>query len=79
MKFIEGLKKRLGSKKCQALITGILLVVFQEGRGLSNEASLSLIGLVSVYILGQGVADAGKEAVRVEKEMTEQIRKEKGR
>jgi hypothetical protein len=73
MKFFEGLKSRLQSKKCQALVAGILTVVLTEGLGLSNEASLSIVALVSSFMIGQGIADNGKEAHKV----AEQLRQEK--
>ena len=71
--FIKWFKNKLASKKVRALGLGILLLVLREGLGLSEEAALAVAGLVGTYILGQGLADQGKEAIKT----AEQLRVEK--
>ena len=58
----------LTSKKALALIAAaIVWALAQEKIVASPSDILPLLGVVSVYILGQGVADSGKEAVKLAK------------
>lgn len=66
-------KELLQSKKFTALVLGAVanLAAFGAAKvGLSEEQALSasthISGLVGAYILGQGVADAGKEKAKIE-------------
>ena len=57
------MKEFLKSKKVMALITGIVadllaLYVFKDNQEMATQASLTITGLVSTYLLGQGAADA---------------------
>lgn len=57
----------LKSKKGMAMLTGLLAVVLgDKGLGLSPEAIQAIVALVASYIVGQGVADHGKEKAKVE-------------
>ncbi|MYC97883.1 MAG: hypothetical protein F4X13_01310 [Gammaproteobacteria bacterium] len=52
-----------GSKKFLTALTGVAVVVLENlGVPISEEALLSLVA----YIVGQGIADHGKERARVE-------------
>jgi len=71
----EALKGLFGSKKALAGIAGaattaLLLLAQKHGYGLDPEATKLLIGavlgLAGTYVLGQGVADWGKEAAKVQ-------------
>jgi len=62
MEFLLG---KLQSKKLKVLILGILSLVLQYF-GLDEATSLKLTGLFSAYMIGQGLADAGKEAVKIQ-------------
>lgn len=58
----------LGSKKALALIAGaIVWALAQADIVATPEAILPLLGIISVYLLGQGIADNGKEAVKAAK------------
>lgn len=67
---MEFLKEKLQSKKLRALIFGIIVVVM-EYFGMEKESSLKIIGLLSSYMIGQGFADAGKEAVKAQASLDE--------
>jgi len=55
----------LTSKKALALIaSAIVWALAQAGVVATPEAILPLLGVISVYLLGQGIADKGKEAVK---------------
>lgn len=62
MKIPEVLK----SKKAQALLLGVVAICLKQLIGLSDEDVTKIVGLIGTYILGQGVADNGKEAVKVD-------------
>lgn len=52
-----------GSKKFLTAIAGVLVVVLEEvGLPVSEEALLPIVA----YIVGQGIADHGKERAKVE-------------
>ena len=51
------------SKKFQAAIGGIILVIAAHyGLNLDEANVTKIVGLVMSYIVGQGLADFGKEA-----------------
>lgn len=53
------------SKKFTVLIVSI--VVYGVGRafGMENEDAAALVAVVSSYLVGQGIADHGKEAAKL--------------
>jgi hypothetical protein len=56
----------LSSKKALALIAGaIVWALSQAGIGASDEQVLPLLGFIASYLVGQGIADSGKEAAKV--------------
>lgn len=60
----------LSSKKALAMLAGaIVWALAQAGIVATPEAILPLLGLISVYLLGQGWADSGKEAVKAAKKL----------
>ena len=60
------------SKKALALLAGaIVWALAQAGIVATPEAILPLLGLVAAYIAGQGIADAGKSAKKLEVEAVE--------
>ena len=61
MKIPEVLK----SKKFQAFLLGLVSVVCSKLLGLGEEETKMIVGLVAAYVLGQGIADNGKEAAKV--------------
>jgi uncharacterized protein involved in cysteine biosynthesis len=57
----------LKSKKFQALLVGLIVVIVQQYiPGLDETKALEVVGLISAYILGQGFADWGKEKAKIE-------------
>ena len=63
------IKNLFGSKKFLAAFAAALVCVVAElGVELSEELVNQLLVIVGVYILGQGVADIGKEKAKVEME-----------
>ncbi len=46
------------SKKFWAVISGCAVVFGKEVLGLDESSVLSLVGLISSYAIGQGIADA---------------------
>lgn len=56
-----------GSKKFVALLAGMLAVVLKAaGVPIGEDVLLPVLGLVASYILGQGIADNGKEATKLQ-------------
>ncbi len=55
------------SKKFQAAVIAVLLMIASEfGLDLDPEALLAIASPLLLYILGQSVADVGKEKAKVE-------------
>ena len=50
------------SKKFWATVSGCAVVIGGQYLGLSEDAVLQVMGLISAYVVGQGVADIGKES-----------------
>lgn len=65
------LKVLLGSKKRVAALSAVLLVLLQPlwlklGLDLNLDQVELIVGALAAYILGQGLADMGKEAKTLE-------------
>jgi len=61
--------KILKSKKFQALIVGVIVLVLMELIPALDEAhTTEVVALIVAYIIGQGIADHGKEAELVRKQ-----------
>jgi len=64
---LEAIKGILSSKKALAAIVGVVVsLVAKLGIDLPTEALLAILTPILAYILGQGVADIGKEAAKSE-------------
>lgn len=60
------------SKKFQAALIGMaLLLLEQVVPGISTLPVNEAVGLLAVYIIGQGLADFGKERAKVEAKQNE--------
>lgn len=59
----------LRSKKVWATGLGVLAAMGCEYAGLSIETTIAITTPIVAYILGQGVADLGKEAEQVAREI----------
>jgi len=59
-----------GSKKFAALLAGLVAVALTKVLKLeppaAKELGLQVAGLVSAYLVGQGIADHGKESKKLE-------------
>lgn len=62
---MEFLKSILTSKKSAATVAGILMAAFGSKIGLDPAAVESIVYTVIAYLVGQGIADHGKEARKV--------------
>ena len=63
----EMIRSLLSSKKAVAAITGVIVsVVGRWGLDLPADAVTEIVVIVCSFILAQGVADAGKEAMKVQ-------------
>jgi len=54
------MKPFYSSKKFWALISGISILI-GEYFGVDEELTFKAVGLVSAYMIGQGIADSGKK------------------
>ena len=62
------LRDMLGSKKAIAMIVGLVVsCVGKYGLDLPTEELTAVLSPILAYILGQGVADVGKEKARLER------------
>ena len=52
------------SKKFWAAVGAALVTVLADGIGLTQDQSHMIVNAIMVYILGQGIADNGKEAAK---------------
>lgn len=69
------LKQKLASKKVKATIVGIVIVIANDALGLKfqPETVASVVGLIISYVIGQGIADKGKEAAKINAEAAPKI------
>ena len=64
---LDVLKSLLSSKKFLATLVGIIVtLVAKIGWDVPEETVTKLVGLLASYVVGQGIADAGKEKAIVE-------------
>lgn len=55
------------SKKALATMAGVVVALLGKlGVTLPLEMTVSILGLIGAYVIGQGIADNGKEAVKAE-------------
>lgn len=62
---MEFVRTVLSSKKALATIVSILVwLIGRAGLNISEEMLLPVVGAIAAYVLAQGIADKGKEAVK---------------
>jgi hypothetical protein len=61
---LDTLKGLIASKKAVAMIVGVLMGAFGKKLGLDEDSLTKIIGSIMAYVIGQGIADHGKEAVK---------------
>ncbi len=65
----QAFKDMFASKKFLVAITAVLVSVGAKvGLNVANDVLLPVVVLVASYIVGQGIADAGKEKAKIEGE-----------
>ena len=65
----QAFKDMCASKKFLVAITAVLVSVGAKvGLNVGNDVLLPVVVLVASYIVGQGIADAGKEKAKIEGE-----------
>ncbi|NRB12202.1 MAG: hypothetical protein HRU44_03105 [Candidatus Thalassarchaeum sp.] len=65
----QAFKDMFASKKFLVAITAVLVSVGAKvGLNVGNDVLLPVVVLVASYIVGQGIADAGKEKAKIEGE-----------
>ena len=63
---LDAIKGLLSSKKALAAIAGVVVtLVGQLGIDLDTDALVVLITPIVAFVVGQGIADNGKEAAKV--------------
>lgn len=56
------------SKKFQALLVGLIVLLLQQYiPGVDEAKATEIVALVVAYIIGQGLADFGKEKAKLER------------
>jgi len=66
-KMREMIRSLLSSKKAVAAIAGVVVIgASRAGIVLPPEATHDLVAVVVAYLIGQGLADVGKEAVKAD-------------
>ena len=63
---LGSLKQAFSSKKFLAAAIGCVVIALGSALGLSEDQSTKVAGLIVAYVLGQGMADHGKEKAREE-------------
>jgi len=60
-------KDLVSSKKAIAAIAGLLTVIANSLglTGLSEESLMQILGVLGAFMVGQGIADNGKEAAKI--------------
>lgn len=56
------MKQVIKSKKFWAAIAGLAAVIGSSAFGLAPETTEKIVMMIGTYIIGQGLADFGKEA-----------------
>lgn len=55
------------SKKVTALLAGLVLLGAKKlGLDITDDEAAAAVALLSSYLVGQGIADAGKERAKIE-------------
>jgi hypothetical protein len=64
--FLAVIGEVLTSKKGLAAVVAFLMVIVQyAGVPIDEETLIKLLGILGTYIIGQGIADAGKSAAKI--------------
>ena len=58
---MTAIKSAFGSRKFLATLIGAVVVAAGSAVGLSEDQATKIAGMIIAYVLGQGIADVGKE------------------
>lgn len=64
---MELLKSLLTSKKAAAMVAAVIMQLIGKKVGLDADQVSGIVYSIIAYIVGQGIADHGKEAVKAAK------------
>ena len=67
------MKDAFASKKFLATVLGAVVVALGSVFGLSEDQTAKVAGMVGAYILGQGLADQGKEKAKQEAKLAQEL------
>ena len=62
---MKTLQQLIKSKKFLAMVGAILVMLAQQQLGIDEDTAQKIMNVVIGYIIGQGIADNGKEAARI--------------
>jgi len=74
---LDTFKQAFSSKKFLAAAIGCVVIALGSALGLSEDQSTKVAGLIVAYVVGQGVADHGKERVKLEAKLNGKTASEK--
>ena len=74
---VTAVKDALTSKKFLATIIGALVVAIGSAVGLSEDQATKVAMLICTYVLGQSVADVGKEKEKIKADLVGKSQSEK--
>ena len=63
------LKSLIGSKKAAAAIAAVIMSLIGKKVGLDEESVTNIVYALIAYMVAQGVADHGKEAVKAKESL----------
>lgn len=65
--FLQMIGELLTSKKFVAMLTGFIVTLLAKWKlNIDPQTVTALVGLIIAFIVGQGWADSGKEAAKIE-------------
>jgi|15BtaG_2_1085339.scaffolds.fasta_scaffold00277_10 hypothetical protein len=62
-------KQFFDSKKFLAALSAALVILFSDGLGLTADQAEDIVKVIMLYIGAQGVADIGKEKIKIESQL----------
>lgn len=71
------LKDAFTSKKFLATVIGAVVITLASALGLSEDQATKVAAMICAYVLGQSVADVGKEKAKIEAELADRAPSEK--
>lgn len=63
---LQALSGILGSKKGVSMLLALAVILLAGKLSLSHDQVLSILGVLGVYQVSQGIADHGKEKAKIE-------------